>query len=109
MVAHKSIIDLADDLRKPINLTNEPKQRLVGNICLSLRDDASICSKLAREHYDQRLGARSLKVGVASIEEAVLEAYLEEEKEIEEDADLVDFAIDLHNDEIRCMAAGQIS
>jgi hypothetical protein len=103
VVAHKSIIELADELRKPVRLSAGQQQRLVGNIQLSMRNDASICSKLAREHYDQRLGARSIKAGVTSVEDAVLEAYLKVDGEIEEDGeDLKGFAIDLYDDEIIC-------
>lgn len=85
IVSHKYLLSLSTSIRRPINLTPTPTNplQLVGNITLRIPRDAEVCRKLA-EGYDEDLGARSLIAGVKSVEEGLVEAYLDVEERIRE-------------------------
>lgn len=100
VITHKSLMELARDLRRPICLEKGPKEQLVGDIRLLVRRDASVCMMLAEAHYHRKLGARSLKAGAKKVERIVADAYLDEDEEIQENGGLRDFIIDVQGGEI---------
>lgn len=61
--AHKYLLELISEVRHPINTTPGPQERLLGNIRLKIRSDASVCKILTKD-YDPELGIRSLKKAV---------------------------------------------
>lgn len=98
VVAHKYILELAHRIRAPVNLSPSPEERLLGNVYLKVRRDASVCKALANEGYDRDLGARSLINTVKTeVEMAVVESYLEVDREIEEGQRTEEFVADYHN------------
>ncbi|KAM0258384.1 hypothetical protein ACHAQJ_003859 [Trichoderma viride] len=100
VITHKCLLDLARDLRLPISLLKGPSERLIGNIRLLIRRDGSVCSTLAKSHYHNKLGARSLMAGAEKVKRIVLDAYLDDNEEITEHDDLRDFVIDVDDGDI---------
>ncbi|KAH6608629.1 hypothetical protein Trco_001975 [Trichoderma cornu-damae] len=100
VITHKCLLELAQDLRLPVNLSNGPSERLIGNMRLLLRRDSAVCSTLAKSHYHNKLGARSLKTGAEKVKRIVLDTYLDDDEEIAEQAGLRDFVIDVDGEEI---------
>ncbi|KAL6873091.1 P-loop containing nucleoside triphosphate hydrolase protein [Trichoderma novae-zelandiae] len=99
VITHKCLLELAHDLRQPINLT-KGHERLIGDIRLHIRKDGAVCSTLAKKHYHSRLGARSLKTGAETVKRIVLDAYLDDDEEIEEHLGMRDAEIDVDGTEI---------
>uniref|UniRef100_A0A8H7N4B2 AAA+ ATPase domain-containing protein n=1 Tax=Bionectria ochroleuca TaxID=29856 RepID=A0A8H7N4B2_BIOOC len=108
VITHKCLLELADDLRRPVSLSKGREEQLVGNIRLSIRKDATVCLALAQEHYHKKLGARSLKAGAKKVEQVILDAYLDEDEEIKETGEMRDFFIDYHAGEIIAKAGRTI-
>lgn len=86
VVADKYVADFGREATLPVQIFNdEARDRLVGNVDLSIRKGYSLCAALARG-YVQELGARSL---VAEVDEQVrgplVDAYLQNLDEIVED------------------------
>ncbi|KAK0658512.1 P-loop containing nucleoside triphosphate hydrolase protein [Cercophora samala] len=100
VVTHKFLMEIGEYVRHPINLSPEPKEQLVGNIHLQLRRDAAVCTTLAKRHYRPELGARSLKTAAKVVEGILLDAYLDDDDEIRERDDFLDFAVDVLGDEV---------
>jgi ATP-dependent Clp protease ATP-binding subunit ClpA len=66
-----------------------------------MRKDASVCSLLAEDGYDQDLGARSLIATVKQvIEETLVETYLEVDKEIYEGQDMMEYVVNIIKGEV---------
>ncbi|KAL6886505.1 P-loop containing nucleoside triphosphate hydrolase protein [Trichoderma longibrachiatum] len=99
VITHKCLLELAHDLRQPINLT-KGHESLIGDIRLHIRKDGTVCSILAKKHYHSRLGARSLKTGAETVKRLVLDAYLDDDEEIEEHQYLRDAVIDVEGKDI---------
>lgn len=97
VITHKCLLELAQDLRLPICLI---KERLIGNIRLLVRRDGTVCSTLAKSHYHEELGARSLMSGAEKVKRIVLDVYLDDDEEITERDDLRDFVIDVDDGDI---------
>ncbi|KAK7402960.1 hypothetical protein QQX98_011270 [Neonectria punicea] len=103
VVTHKSLLELSDKLRRRLQAGS--KEKLVGDIRLSIRRDATVCRLLAQANYHKKLGARSLVAGAKKVERIVLNTYLDEDEEIRENGGLRDFIIDVQGDEIVGRAA----
>ncbi|KAL6904371.1 P-loop containing nucleoside triphosphate hydrolase protein [Trichoderma evansii] len=97
VITHKYLLELAQDLRLPICLI---KERLIGNIRLLVRRDGTVCSTLAKSHYHEELGARSLMSGAEKVKGIILDVYLNDDEEITERDDLRDFVIDVDDGDI---------
>jgi len=95
-VAHKYVLELAERVRRAVNLSAGPDEQLLGNVHLRVRKDASVCSTLAREGYEEDLGARSLINAVRHVvEETVVEAYLDVDEEIFEGQEIMEFVVNI--------------
>ncbi|GAB7362577.1 hypothetical protein MBLNU230_g2892t1 [Neophaeotheca triangularis] len=83
VVARKFLLELADDLRKPINLT-PAVSRLVGHAYLAIENDGKLCLHLVKEEYHAKLGARSPKAAVDAIQYDFYTQYVDTNDEVEE-------------------------
>jgi hypothetical protein len=97
---HKYLLELAQKVSIPVNLSEGPKEQLVGNVQMRIRKDASVCRLLAEQEYHADLGARSLITGVNGIEDRLVESYLDVDEEIEENDRVMDFVVDVIGGEI---------
>ncbi|KAF1996576.1 P-loop containing nucleoside triphosphate hydrolase protein [Amniculicola lignicola CBS 123094] len=108
VVAHKYILELAHRIRAPVSLSPGPDERLLGNVYLKVRRDATVCKALAEEGYDRDLGARSLINAVKTeVEIAVVESYLEVDREIEEGQGTEEFLADYRNGTVEVKRVGR--
>lgn len=87
-------------MKAPTNLRTGPTEQLLGNVRLHIRRDASVCSILAKAEYHCELGARSLINAVKSIEDMLVEAYLDVGEEITETDTVNDFVVDVIGGEV---------
>ena len=100
VVVQKFLLELSEKVRAPVNLSHGPEEQLLGNVRLRVRRDAHVCAHLAASEYSQELGARSLRTAVEHVEDRLVERYLDEDKEIDEEAGLREFVVDLNGGEI---------
>ena len=100
VVVHKYLLELGQQVRARINLSTGQKEQLLGNVRLRIRRDASVCRILAEAEYHMDLGARSLITAVKSVEDLLVEAYLEVDEEIIEDEGVVYFLVDVNGGEL---------
>ncbi|KAF2710054.1 P-loop containing nucleoside triphosphate hydrolase protein [Pleomassaria siparia CBS 279.74] len=101
VVAHKFLRELTSTIREPVDLCEGSGERLIGNINLHVKHDASVCTTIAKSDYSRDLGARSLSVAVKAVEGLVVELYYQEDEEIVEDGKMMDVMVDSHAGEIR--------
>ena len=95
------MLEYAREVRKPVSLQPGLNERLIGDILLHIRRDASVCRLIAAEGYDGDLGIRSLINAVRdTVELSLFDSYLKVEKEIEEGRQMADFVVDVRNDEV---------
>ncbi|KAI1773378.1 P-loop containing nucleoside triphosphate hydrolase protein [Hypoxylon cercidicola] len=57
VVAHKFLLDMQDDARRPVN---KDSKQLIGRAEIRLEDDGEICTTLGKKSYKKELGARSI-------------------------------------------------
>lgn len=100
MVVHKYLLEFGQKIRAPINLSAGPNEQLLGNVRLRIRRDASVCGVLAGAEYHADLGARSLIAAVKSVEEILVDTYLDVNEEIAETDGVVDFVVDVNGGEV---------
>ncbi|KAH9908378.1 P-loop containing nucleoside triphosphate hydrolase protein [Xylariomycetidae sp. FL2044] len=89
VVAHKFYMDFEDGIAKPVFLPenkDENDERYVGNVRMTIKNDASIFSIIAEDSYMHELGARSLYQGVErTITTPTVVGYLKSGDEVRED------------------------
>lgn len=100
MIVHRYLLELGRNVRKPIKLTEDENEHLIGNIRLRIHRDASVCGILADNEYHMDLGARSLLGAVDEIKTAMVEEYLAVDDEITEATTMLDFIIDVIDREV---------
>jgi hypothetical protein len=99
--AHKYLLELVNDVRRPINTTPGPDEHLLGNIRLNVRSDASVCKVLTKD-YDAALGIRSLKKAVRDRVASCLDSeYLSTHDVITEGLPMEDYAVFVANRRIK--------
>lgn len=96
VLVHKYLLELGQKVHTPVNLSSGPNEQLLGNIQLHVRRDASVCRTLAEVEYHQDLGARSLITAVKSIEDLLVESYLDQDEEVMEGDEMLDFVVDVN-------------
>ncbi|KAJ4294924.1 hypothetical protein N0V88_005163 [Collariella sp. IMI 366227] len=86
-VADKYLAGLGRKLTKRMDTREEPfRCRPVGNTDLHIKRGYSVCKALAKEGYDQELGARSIKKAIADeVRLPLLDQYLASKEESSED------------------------
>lgn len=100
VVVHKFLRELSKKVQEPINLSEGRDERLVGNVTMHVKHDASVCTTLAEAEYSRDLGARSLSGAVKAVEDMLLEVYLEQSDEIVEGGRVLEVVVDAHAGEI---------
>ncbi|KAJ2897400.1 hypothetical protein MKZ38_004701 [Zalerion maritima] len=101
VVVHKFLLELAQNVRAPVDLREGPSEQLLGNVRLRVWRDAAVCRSLAQEGYSADLGARSLSATVSQVvEDMLVDAYLDGEGEIVEGDDMRDFVVDVADGEV---------
>jgi hypothetical protein len=91
--AHKYLLELMSEVRRPINTKPGPEERLLGNIRLNIRSDVGVC-KIVVEDYDKELGIRSLKKAVKDRVASPLDMeYMATHEVISEDLPTEDFSV----------------
>lgn len=100
VVVHKYLIEFGKEARKPVDLSNGPNKRFLGDVRLKIRKDGTLCSHLAREEYNSDLGARSLISAVDEIKDKVVQSYLEIDEEVKEGGAILEFVVDINGSEI---------
>ncbi|KAF2117303.1 P-loop containing nucleoside triphosphate hydrolase protein [Lophiotrema nucula] len=99
--AHKYILELTKEVRRPVCTTPGPQEHLLGNIRLKVRSDASICKILTKE-YDPALGIRSLRKAVTDRVASLLDSeYLATHDVIAEGLPIEDYSIFVANGRIK--------
>ena len=93
-IVHKYLLRLAQDLRGPVSFP----ERLIGNVTLRVRRDATLCKALAEGGYDIDMGARSLEAVVKSKVEALLvQRYLESNGSLDENQPMEEYLVEVDN------------
>ena len=87
-------------MRQPVNLSEGPDEKLLGNVRLRIRRDASVCRALAESEYHSDLGARSLNAAAEKIKRLLVEEYLKVDDEITESGGMSEFIIDVSGGEV---------
>ena len=87
-------------MRQPVNLSEGPEEKLLGNVRLRIRRDASVCRALAESEYHSDLGARSLIAAAEKIKRLLVEEYLKVDEEITERDGMSEFIIDVNGGEV---------
>lgn len=97
----KYILELAQQVTRPITLSETPElDRMLGNVRLKIRRDATICKLLAQD-YHVDLGARILRTAVkGTVEELLVEEYLGVGEEIRETEEFLEFWVDEEGGEV---------
>ena len=100
MIVHKALLELGRKVREPVNLSDGADEKLLGNVRLYIRRDASVCRNLAESDYHADLGARSLIAAAEKIKRLLVEEYLDVDEEIVEGGSMTDFIIDIRGGEV---------
>lgn len=99
MIVHKHLLELGRSVRKPVKLTDDENEQLIGDVKMRIRRDASVCKLLAQNEYHTDLGARSLITAVDTIKTLMVDAYLSVDEEIVEDGGMAECIIDVNGGE----------
>ncbi|KAK5740822.1 hypothetical protein LTR17_004412 [Elasticomyces elasticus] len=95
VIVHKALLELGRNVRQPVKLSGGPDEKVLGNVWLRVRRDASVCRVLAESEYHADLGARSLNTAVEQIKQLLVAEYLQVDEEITEVGRMSECTIDL--------------
>lgn len=96
--AHKYVLQLVKNLKKPVNLAVGEAERMLGDVRLHVKRDASVCTTIAEDGYDRDLGIRSLKNAVKTdVEKEVIKKYMEKPPVIAEDKPPLEYWLEEKN------------
>ena len=84
IVVHKFLMELADSVRKPIDLSPTVK-RYPGHIHLAVKNDGRLCRHLAEEDYITELGARSLKTVIDDVRRDLYTTFVDTEELVKQE------------------------
>jgi ATP-dependent Clp protease ATP-binding subunit ClpA len=107
VVVHKYLLELGSTVEGPVDLSHGPREKLLGNVRVRIRRDATVCRILAQAEYHSDLGARSLINAVESIKNLLVEAYLAIDEQIVETIHKSTFLVDVQGGEIVVKMIGQ--
>ncbi|KAI0406889.1 P-loop containing nucleoside triphosphate hydrolase protein [Xylaria palmicola] len=84
IIAHKGVINLEAGIRRPVELSVDGRDdNLVGNVRLTVDDEAGVCSAVAQRSYTPQLGARGILHAVTdSIYMPLVTQYLEVDEDL---------------------------
>ena len=100
MGAHKYLLELSDEVRRPVCTTPGPDERLIGNIRLKIYNDSSICKIIVKD-YDPGLGIRSLRKAVRDRVTSLLDSeYMTMPESISEGLPVEDYCCFVMNERI---------
>lgn len=100
VIVHKYLMELSESVEGPVNLSRGPKEKLLGNVKLRIRRDASVCQILAQSGYSTHLGARSLITAVDTVKSRLVDEYLEINEGFSENPRKTDCFVDVRSGEI---------
>jgi hypothetical protein len=99
--AHKYLLELTTEVRRPINTKPGPEEQLLGNIRLKIRSDVGVCKVIVKD-YDPELGIRSIKKAVRDRVASSLDIeYMEMHEVISENLPMEDYAVFVSDGKIR--------
>jgi ATP-dependent Clp protease ATP-binding subunit ClpA len=102
--AHKYLLELMGEVRRPVNTSFGEEEQLLGDINLKVRQDASVCSILS-QGYDPELGIRSLKKVVREKVATQLDSvYMATQGTISEGQGMLDYEVYAYNNRIKIKA-----
>ncbi|KAI1763843.1 P-loop containing nucleoside triphosphate hydrolase protein [Hypoxylon sp. FL1150] len=101
LIVHKELMNFQDEVTRIVHLSlNREEDVYVGNIVIGIKNDATVCTTIAREEYDKKIGARSIAQAVERIVQDPLTAlYLKNGDEFDEYQRTTYFEIDVNVDE----------
>ncbi|KAI2634775.1 P-loop containing nucleoside triphosphate hydrolase protein [Hypomontagnella submonticulosa] len=100
VITHRLLMDLETEVSRQVRLTlNRESDVYVGNINISINNDATVCSTIANEEYDKKTGARSISQAVErSVQDPLVSQYLKNGDEFKEDQPITHFVVDVNVD-----------
>ncbi|RYP53109.1 hypothetical protein DL768_001886 [Monosporascus sp. mg162] len=100
VIVHKVLMDLETAVSRCVRLAlNREEDVYVGNIRIRIKNDATVCSIIARDEYDKETGARSIAQAVERIvQDPLIGQYLENGDRFDEDQPVADFIVDVNVD-----------
>jgi hypothetical protein len=99
--AHKYLLELRNEVRRPVCTAPGSDEHLIGNIRLKICDETKLCSIITRD-YDPALGMRSLRKSVMDRVASLLDSeYLATHDSISESVSVEDYSIAVSNGRIK--------
>lgn len=89
----KFLLELQRRVRLPIVVSEDDRHSLLGDINLMVKGDSAVSRVLADNEYDPALGSRSLAGAVKIVEDKLIAEYLEQDEEVQEGKELVDYVV----------------
>ncbi|XXH04174.1 hypothetical protein Hte_010587 [Hypoxylon texense] len=101
VIVHKSLMNFEAEVNRCVRLAlNREEDVYVGNIAIRVKNDATVCTTIAREEYDKKTGARSIGQAVERIVQDPLTAlYLKNGDYFDENQPMTHFEIVVNVDE----------
>ncbi|RYP42249.1 hypothetical protein DL767_000413 [Monosporascus sp. MG133] len=112
VIVHGALMDLETAISRRVRLAlNREEDVYVGNISIRIKNDATVCSIIARDEYDKETGARSIAQAVERIvQDPLINQYLENGDMFDENQPIADFIVDVNVDkEVESMLTGKVN